>query len=75
MKKQPIKTIEEAVAEYGARFIAEACGVTRQAVERWVASGRMPWTDFIGQTNYAAGIEAATGGRVRKSALLQRMSA
>lgn len=74
MKNQDIKTIAEAVKEYGSKFIAEACGVSRQAVEKWVERGRMPRTDFTGETNYAEEIESATKKRVRKAALLQRVA-
>ncbi|WP_414446839.1 hypothetical protein AB4851_08650 [Burkholderia sp. 22PA0099] len=45
--------------------------VTYQAVRKWVAKGRLPRTDWTGETNYAGAIEAMTRGKVARAALLE----
>jgi len=52
--------------------IADACGVSRQAVKRWQKCGRLPRSDFTGETHYAELIEGLTNGQVTRDALLER---
>lgn len=44
--------------------------VTYQAVRKWIAKGRLPRTEWTGETNYSAAIELMTAGRVLRSSLL-----
>lgn len=37
----------------GAVASAKACGVRRQAVDKWLAKGSLPRTDYTGETDYA----------------------
>ncbi len=37
----------------GIREVSVACEVTYEAVRKWVAAGRLPRTDWTGETNYA----------------------
>ncbi|UQY33570.1 helix-turn-helix domain-containing protein [Pseudomonas fulva] len=32
---------------------AKACGISRQAVDKWLANECLPRTDYTGETNYA----------------------
>ncbi|MBG0879393.1 hypothetical protein H0X90_21625 [Burkholderia sp. 9775_39] len=48
--------------------------VTYQAVKKWVAKGRLPRTEWTGETDYSSAIEKITGKFVSKAALLQPMS-
>lgn len=49
--------------------------VTYQAVKKWAARGRLPRTEWTGESNYAAAIEQLTGGHVSRDRLLQSASA
>lgn len=40
---------------------AKICGVTRPAVEKWIIAGRLPRTDWTGETNYSEKIYKAFG--------------
>lgn len=54
----------------GRQQIAEACGVKYQAVQKWEKAGRLPRSEFSGETDHAGNIERATGGAVTKEDLL-----
>lgn len=51
--------ITEAIAAVGLQSLAKACGVTYQALRKWESRGRLPRTEWTGETNYAAAISAA----------------
>jgi hypothetical protein len=44
--------------------------VSYQAVKKWEAKGRLPRTDWTGETAYAAAIELITEGKVTRAELL-----
>lgn len=44
--------------------------ITYQAVRKWAAQGRLPRTDWTGETDYAGAIERVTDGRLTKKDLL-----
>lgn len=46
--------------------------VTYQAVRKWAAAGRLPRTEWTGETRYAEAIEAMLGGGFTKDALMNR---
>lgn len=46
--------------------------VTYQAVLKWAKQGRLPRTDWTGETHYAKAIAAVTGGQVKVRDLLAR---
>ncbi|KVK90325.1 hypothetical protein [Burkholderia cepacia] len=45
--------------------------VTYQAVRKWIARGRLPRTEWTGETNYSIAIESITSGCVSRDQLLQ----
>lgn len=48
----------------GAIAVAKACGVSRQAADKWIRSGQLPRTEYTGETHYAesiAGLAKARG--------------
>lgn len=49
--------------------------VTYQAVKKWAAKGRLPRTEWTGESHYAAAIERVTGGEVKRENLLQTVPA
>lgn len=63
--------LEEARSIVGSfERLGAVCGTTGRAVRKWRDAGRLPRTEYSGETDYAARIEAATGGRVCASRLL-----
>lgn len=44
--------------------LGRVCGVSGKAVMKWVGSGRLPRTEYTGETTYAQAIELATNGTV-----------
>jgi len=67
--------ITRAIEIVGLAELAKACGVTYQAVRKWEAAGRLPRTEWTGETHYASAIERATAGRVTKRKLLSLVAA
>ncbi len=68
--------IELAVKQVGSSAaVAEALGVSRQAVDRWRKAGRLPRTDYTGETNYATKLSLLTRGAFSRDQLLRRLSA
>ena len=59
----------------GAHGFAQVCGVTRHAVLKWQKRGRLPRTEWTGETQYAEKIEAATHGAITKAELLSYVPA
>lgn len=49
--------------------------LTYQAVKKWIDKGRLPRTEWTGETRYAEAIESLTGGVVSKKELLHRLPA
>lgn len=43
----------------GVKSLAKVCAVSGQAVYKWIAKGRLPRTEYSGETNYAGLIAAA----------------
>ena len=62
--------ISQAIELTSLTRLAKACGVTYQSVKRWEAKGRVPRTDWTGETDYASRIEIATGGRITRAQFL-----
>lgn len=50
--------------------LAKRLGKSRQAIEKWRANGRLPYTELSSETRYSAVIEEMTGGRVTQTELL-----
>ena len=62
--------ISQAVEIVGLAKLARILGVTYQAIRKWEAKGRLPRTEWTGETDYASLIEEATEGKVLKARLL-----
>jgi DNA-binding transcriptional regulator YdaS (Cro superfamily) len=62
--------IEEAIAHVGLAPLARALSVSTQAIRKWQAAGRMPRTEWTGETAYCPAIEALTEGKVTRAMLL-----
>ena len=62
--------ISKAIEIVGICKLATACGVRYQSIYKWEAKGRVPRTDWTGETDYASRIEEATKGVVTRDQLL-----
>lgn len=62
--------ISKAISLTSLTKLAKACGVTYQSVKRWEMKGRVPRTDWTGETDYARCIETATKGQITRDQLL-----
>jgi len=49
---------------------AKVCGVSVRAVYKWLVTGRLPRTDYTGETQYASQLSAAVHGRFSASQIL-----
>ncbi len=64
--------ITKAIEVAGLQPLATACGVSYQAVRKWERKGKLPRSDWTGETHYADKIQKATHGEVTKEQLLSR---
>ena len=60
-----------AIDEIGAKAIAEAVGVSHQAVYKWRHAGRLPRTEWTGETDYRKAIVRLGKGRWTRAQLLR----
>ncbi|MBX9753762.1 MAG: helix-turn-helix domain-containing protein [Pseudomonadaceae bacterium] len=49
---------------------AKACGIRRQAIDKWLIKGVLPRTDYTGETNYAERLADASSGQFTAAWLL-----
>lgn len=66
-----ITPLQRAIDLLGCYKIAKACGIKGPSVYKWQANGRLPRTEWTGETNYASIIERETGGKVTRADLLR----
>lgn len=64
--------IEEAVQLVGLARLARELKLTHQAVRRWQRAGRLPRTEWTGETAYSTRIQDLTGGVVTRERLLAK---
>lgn len=62
--------ISKAIDLVGLAVLARACDVSYQAVQKWNLKGRLPRSEWTGETNYASRIEEATHGQITRDQLL-----
>ena len=64
-----IKKAVDAVG--GASAAAKLCGVSARAINKWVAAGRLPRTEYTGETHHAENLERGASGSFTASWLKQ----
>ena len=47
----------------GPVLASKTCGISRQAVDKWLSKGSLPRTEYTGETNYAERLAAAARER------------
>lgn len=62
--------LKRAIELAGITALGRACGVSHQAVRKWEATGRMPRTEWTGETHYATAIARLCDGQVTREQLL-----
>lgn len=74
LRKKPL--LDMTPLEKAIRFLggysatARVCGVACQVVSNWVRRGRLPRTEWTGETDYSTRIEKALAGAVTREELL-----
>lgn len=63
--------LSKAIGIVGLAELARGLGVTYQAIRKWEAAGRLPRTEWTGETSYSEKIVAMTDGQVSKDDLLR----
>ena len=64
--------LAKAIEIVGLSEMAKALDVTYQAIRKWEAQGRLPRTEWTGETQYATKIARLSKGAVTKRQLLER---
>ena len=64
--------LKEAVALVGLGQLAKSLGLTYPAIRKWERSGRMPRTEWTGETTYSIQIQGLTGGKVTAVSLMSK---
>ena len=59
--QNPVVAVVEAVG--GAVEAAKICKRSRPAIDKWVAQGHLPRTEYTGETHYAEVLAEASGGK------------
>ena len=64
----PIK--KAVVCVGGVSAAARLCGVSSRAINKWVAAGRLPRTEFTGETRHAENLASGAEGEFTAESLL-----
>jgi predicted site-specific integrase-resolvase len=64
--------LSKAIEIVGLQDLARGLGVSYQAVRKWEAAGRLPRTEWTGETEYADRIVELASGKVSRRRLLER---
>ncbi|NUB85126.1 DNA-binding protein [Escherichia coli] len=49
---------------------SDVCGVSQRAIYKWINNGKLPRTEYTGETNYAEKIALASNGLFSADAIL-----
>lgn len=64
--------LKEAIELVGLGPLAKGLGLTYPAIRKWQRAGRMPRTEWTGETTYSIQIQGLTGGKVTAVRLMSR---
>lgn len=53
MECENVSAIERLVQKHGTKVLANVCSLTPPAIYKWLNAGRLPRTEWTGETNYA----------------------
>ncbi|MBJ2267784.1 hypothetical protein JFT60_10430 [Pseudomonas sp. MF6772] len=64
--------IKKAVVDVGGTpTAAKTCGVSTRSVNKWIAAGRLPRTEYTGETSYAKKLAALSDSKFTAAWLLE----
>ena len=66
-----MEPLKDVISDYGWQVLSAELGVSPQAIRKWLVSGRLPRSEFSGETTYAQKIEAITKGGTKAADLLE----
>ncbi|HCK1944115.1 TPA: DNA-binding protein [Escherichia coli] len=64
------KTLEDVIKTVRVSVLADVCGVSQRAIYKWMDNGKLPRTEYTGETNYAEKIAHASNGLFSADAIL-----
>ena len=64
------KTLEDVIKTVRVSVVADVCGVSQRAIYKWMDNGKLPRTEYTGETNYAEKIALASNGLFSADAIL-----
>ncbi|EEZ0150745.1 TPA: DNA-binding protein [Escherichia coli] len=64
------KTLEDVIKTVRVSVVADVCGVSQRAIYKWMDNGKLPRTEYTGETNYAEKIAHASNGLFSADAIL-----
>lgn len=67
--------ITQIIEQKGLSQVAKACGVSYQAVRKWEIAGRLPRTEYTGETKHAEKLASLVEGEITKEQLLEMINA
>lgn len=67
------KTLEDVIKTVRVSVVADVCGVSQRAIYKWMDNGKLPRTEYTGETNYAEKIAHASN--LERRALLAAQDA
>ena len=70
-------TVKEAIDLVPGKVVgaSEVCGVSVRAVYKWINAGRLPRTDYTGETDYANRLSKASSGEFSPEQILNPIAA
>lgn len=64
--------LQKAIELVGLSKLGKSLGIAYQSILGWQTRGRLPRTEWTGETQYAAEIEKLTEGKVTRDELLRQ---
>lgn len=63
-------TLADVIKAVRVSVVADVCGVSQRAIYKWMNNGKLPRTEYTGETNYAEKIALASNGLFSTDAVL-----
>lgn len=70
LRDRSVTKLKQVIGDLGVEQAASLCGISPRAVYKWLAAGRLPRTEYTGETGYAEILTAASSLEVTAGELL-----